>query len=139
LNFWVLKPCSDFGIYLNQKGEITSRPVDWATPRIHNVVFGLPYLYLIAENHIEVRLVENCQKLEILEGSGFHLVRGIPDARLSSRARTAANPSDQLTVENDSHIMEEDSGLLHLAVPSLDQDSGFELMELQMEVLDLSA
>lgn len=112
--------------------------MDWTSPRIFKVVFGLPYFFLISENCIEVRLVENCRKLEILNGNGFRLVRGIAEARLASHTRPIGNVGDQSMLGDDGAV-EEDPGLLHLAIPLPEPASGFDLMELQMEVLDLSA
>jgi hypothetical protein len=101
------------------------------------VFFAAPYFFLVAENHIEVRLVENGRKLETIEGNSFRLLNGMDGVHTSM----AASPSgidgeSMLGIAGDQ--LNNDYGLLHLAMRGKDSDSKIDLMELQMEVLDLA-
>lgn len=99
--------------------------------------FAAPYFFLVAENHIEVRLVENGRKLEILEGESFRLLNGMDGLHAS----TTTLPGD---IDGESVLgigrdqLDNDYGLLHLAMRGKDADSKIELLELQIEVLDLA-
>lgn len=127
----------DFGVYVNTSGEILGRPIDWTLAKVSNVAFAAPYLFLFAENHIEVRLIESGRKLETIDGTGFRLVRGVDETRSISLYHTSLDPdgTSNLTTES----VDQDSALLHLTMQAAGSDQECDLMELQMEVLDLSA
>jgi hypothetical protein len=101
------------------------------------VFFAAPYFFLVAENYIEVRLVENGRRLETLEGEGFRLLNGMDGVHTS----TMTSPSGidgESTLGIGGDQLDNDYGLLHLAMRGKDSDSKINLMELQMEVLDLA-
>lgn len=91
----------------------------------------------MAENHIEVRLVENGRKLETLEGEGFKLLNGMDGGHVSAATSPGGIDGDsKLRIGRDQ--LDSDSGLLHLATRGKGSDSKVDLVELQMEVLDLA-
>ena len=124
-------------MYVSTAGDIVGRAIDWTSPRISTVFFAAPYFFLVAENHIEVRLVENGRKLEILEGEGFRLLNRMEGLHTS----TTPSPCD---IDGESVLgigrdqLDNGYGLLHLATRGKDGDSKVGLMELQIEVLDLA-
>lgn len=92
---------------------------------------------MVSESNVEVRLLENCRKLETLDAHGLRLVRGATEARLSSRARVGdGSESEAETIHS---LVDGDPSLLHLAVREPEPASGYRLLGLQLEVLDLSA
>lgn len=127
--------CIDFGVYVSTAGEIVGRAIDWTSSRILNVVFAAPYFFLIAENHVEVRLVETGRRLEALEGKFFKVVRGVNRAYNPSMG----SPMDgQSMADFSRRPLEDDGGLVQLAAHCEGSESNVGLVELQMEVLDLA-
>jgi len=122
-------------VYVTTTGDIVGRPIDWTIPRISSVAFAAPYFFLIAENRIEVRLVETGRRLETLDGNFFKLVRGLERTYPSSMG----SPIDcESMAEIGRRPLDEDGGLLQLAAHYETSEPTVGLVELQMEVLDLA-
>ena len=130
-------PSTDFGVYVSTSGDIIGRAIDWTSSRISAIFFAVPYFFLIAENHIEVRLVENGRKLETVQGEGFRPLNGIHGTRTSTSTLPGGIDGDSY-VEKAKDSLEDHPGLLHLITRRKDSDSEFDFVELQMEVLDLA-
>ncbi|KAG8832869.1 hypothetical protein FRC17_000487 [Serendipita sp. 399] len=130
---------ADFGLYVNSAGEILGRSIDWTIPKVSSVAFAPPYFFLFSENYIEVRQIGSGKKLETIDGTGFRLVRGVDGARSLLRSVPALVEDGEISGDVALEAVEQESALLHLVVRSQDSDGEFDLMELQMEVLDLTA
>ncbi|KAG8756800.1 hypothetical protein FRC14_002648 [Serendipita sp. 396] len=130
---------ADFGLYVNATGEILGRSIDWTIPKVSSVAFAPPYFFLLSENHIEVRQIGSGKKLETIEGTGFRLVRGVDEARSLSRSLPSMVEDGEISGDVALEAVEQESALLHLVVRAQDADGEFDLVELQMEVLDLTA
>lgn len=122
----------DFGVYVNGQGEIIGHAIDWTIDKVTHVSFGGPYIFLVSEKAIEVRLIDLGRKIEILEGSHIRLVRGADEVRNVPNLQRIKTGTDAL--------MEDiDEGLLHLVLRDPEQDGDVVLMELQVDIMDLSS
>ncbi|CAG8569322.1 5555_t:CDS:2 [Acaulospora colombiana] len=128
---------SDFGVYVNPAGEIIGRTIEWTSNKISSISFAGPYLFLVSDSSIEVRLIENGRKVEMIEGRSMKLLRGMDETRLSS------SKGQELAVEtaaaSDETDGEDDTGMLHFATRPDDSPIDIAVMELEMDILDLSA
>ncbi|PVF92238.1 hypothetical protein CPB86DRAFT_791344 [Serendipita vermifera] len=128
---------ADFGVYVNPTGEIIGRTIEWTSSKISSISFAGPYLFLVSDSSIEVRLIENGRKVEMIEGRSMRLLRGMDEVRLSSSK--GQELAVETTAASDETDGEDDTGILHFATRPDDSPIDIAVMELEMDILDLSA
>jgi hypothetical protein len=74
--------------------------------------------------------------VEIIEGRSMKLLRGMDEARLRSKGQDLATETVAASDETDG---EEDTGILHFSTRPDDSPIDIAVMELEMDILDLSA
>lgn len=132
----------DFGLYVNARGEINGRAVDWSIPsssKVQHITFAPPYMFIVCTSGIEVRLLGNGKKVEWIEGK-VRLIREAGEMRNAwSVARVGTRRSSVMVMQP--VVVAAPAGLLHLVMNGEEREGKgmVELVELDIDVMDLSA